>query len=76
MYRKKPIIIFVPDYDDKFLYELYDDDYLNIIIINKIEYYILNNFHLDKQLKILYEQFNLIGKNNINKLIKYLKYLP
>ena len=95
MYRKKPIIIFVPDYDDKFLYELYDDDYLNIInslkndsikfenkffgikeVINKIEYYILNNFHLDKQLKILYEEFNLIGKNNINKLIKYLKSLP
>ena len=31
MYRKKPIIIFIPDSDDKFLSELYDDDYLNII---------------------------------------------
>ena len=31
MYRKKPIIIFIPDSEDKNLHELYDEDYLNII---------------------------------------------
>ena len=94
MYRKKPIIIFIPDSEDKFLNELYDDDYLNIInslknnsikfenkvsgideAIKKIEYYILNNFHLDEHLKTLYKKFNLFGKNNINKFIEYLKSL-
>ena len=94
MYRKKPIIIFVPDSDDKNLNELYDDDYLNIInglknntikfenkffnlteAIKKIEYYALNNFQLDRKLKILYAKFNLNSNNNINKFIKYLKTL-
>ena len=94
MYRKKPIIIYIPDSEDKFLNELYDDDYLNIInslknnsikfenkvsgideAIKKIEYYILNNFHLDEHLKTLYKKFNLFGKNNINKFIEYLKSL-
>ena len=31
MYRKRPIIIFIPDSDDKNLKELYDEDYLGII---------------------------------------------
>ena len=31
MYRKKPFIIFIPDSDDKNLFEIYEEDYLNII---------------------------------------------
>ena len=92
MYRKKPIIIFIPDSEDKSLNKLYDEDYFNIInglknnsiefenkffkvsdTINKIEYYILNDFHLEAELKSLYEQFNLTGKNNINRFIEYVK---
>ena len=41
--------------------------------INKIIYYINNNFILDLKLKKFYEQFNLIGGNNTNDLIKYIK---
>ena len=43
--------------------------------IKKIVYYIKNDFHLDFQLKNLYKQFNLNHKNNINRLIEYLKSL-
>ena len=94
MYRKKPIIIFIPDSEDKCLNELYDEDYLNIInglkndsiefenkffktseTIKKIEYYISNNFQIDSKLKTLYEKFNLDEKNNINRLLNYLKSL-
>ena len=31
MYRQKPFIIFIPDSNDKNLYKIYDDDYLNVI---------------------------------------------
>ena len=31
MYRKKPIIVFVPDSNDKNIHNLYDDDYMNVI---------------------------------------------
>lgn len=94
MYRKKPIIIFIPDSDENYLNELYDEDYSNIInslkndtigfenkyfkvdeAINKIKYYISNNFQLDTKLKILYEKFNINGNNNINRFIKYIKSL-
>ena len=44
-------------------------------IINKIKYYIRNNFHLDLKLKNLYKSFNLNHKNNINNFIVYLKSL-
>ena len=40
--------------------------------INKIMFYIENDFHLDLKLKILYQQFNLNHTNNINSFIKYL----
>ena len=94
MFKKKPIIIFIPDSEDKNLNKLYDEDYFNIInglknnsiefenkffkvsdTINKIEYYILNDFHLEEELKSLYERFNLTGKNNINRFIEYVKML-
>ena len=41
--------------------------------INKIIYYINNNFILDLKLKNFYEQFNLNGGNNTNDFIKYIK---
>jgi len=92
MYRKKPIIIFIPDSDDKNINKLYNKEYLGIInsfknnsiefenkffktldVIKKIEYYILNDFQLDKKLINLYKKFNLEGKNNIKRFIEYLK---
>ena len=94
MYRKKPFIIFIPDSDDKNLFDIYEDDYLNIInglknnsikfpnkffnsqaTINKIIYYIKNNFHLDLKLKFLYKTFNFNYTNSINNFITYLKSL-
>ena len=41
--------------------------------VNKIIYYINNNFKLDLKLKQFYEQFNFIGGNNTNNFIKYVK---
>jgi hypothetical protein len=41
--------------------------------INKIIYYINNNFKLDLKLKQFYEQFNLNGGNNTNNFIEYVK---
>ena len=43
--------------------------------VNKIIYYIKNNFNLEPSLKQFYNKFNLTGGNNINNLIKYLKNL-
>ena len=43
--------------------------------INKIIYYIKNNFHLDLKLKFLYKTFNLNYTNSINNFITYLKSL-
>ena len=43
--------------------------------VNKIIYYINNNFDLEPDLIKLYNEFNLTGGNNINNFIKYLKNL-
>ena len=43
--------------------------------INKIIYYINNNFILDSKLIDFYESFGFKRENSINKLIYYLKYL-
>ena len=43
--------------------------------LNKIIYYINNNFTLESSLQIFYKKFNLTGGNNINNFIKYLKQL-
>ena len=42
-------------------------------VVNKIIYYIKNDFILDNSLKSFYNRFNLSGGNNINSFIKYLK---
>ena len=41
--------------------------------INKIIYYVNNNFKLDLKLKQFYKQFNLFGGNNTSNFIKYVK---
>ena len=43
--------------------------------INKIIYYINNNFMLESSLKNFYNKFNLTGGNNINDFIIYLENL-
>ena len=92
MARKKPFIIYIPDYEDPNLYYIYNMYYYNIInnlkngaikfenvffninkAIDKIVYYINNNFKLDLKLKQFYEQFNLFGGNNTSNFIKYVK---
>ena len=41
--------------------------------VNKIIYYVNNNFKLDSKILQFYEQFNFIGGNNTNNFIKYIK---
>ena len=43
--------------------------------VNKIIYYINNNFILDSKLSDFYDSFGFKRENSINKLIYYLKYL-
>ena len=43
--------------------------------VNKINYYIKNNFNLDLKLKEFYNNFGLQKENNTNKFIEYLKEL-
>ena len=92
MVRNKPYIIFIPDFQDKNIEKIYNEDYYNIIkylrngtiyfkntffdvksTVNKIIYYINNNFILENSLKEFYNSFNLSGGNNIDSFIKYLK---
>ena len=95
MYRRKPFVIFVPDYDDPNIFDLYTEDYSNLIYdmnhrkfnvtnhfftveetIDKIIYYINNNFTLDEDLSNYYEIFGFKKGNNIDNFINYLKSLP
>ena len=43
--------------------------------INKIKYYINNDFKLENKLKKFYDNFNFKGKRHINNFINYLKFL-
>ena len=43
--------------------------------VNKINYYINNNFKLDSKLKIFYDSFGFKIQNSIDKFIYYLKNL-
>jgi len=43
--------------------------------INKIIYYINNDFKLENKLKKFYDNFNFKGKRHINNFINYLKFL-
>lgn len=42
-------------------------------VINKIIFYLKNNFKLDKKLELFYDSLNLTQNNNIYEFIKYLK---
>ena len=54
----------------------FENIYLNINeTINKIIYYIKNNFKIEKKLEKFYNSFNLKRGKNINRFIKYLKAL-
>ena len=94
MYRRKPIIIYIPDGNDPDIKNIYNNQYYTLIklvkdgniffenkflkvkdVINKIIYYIKNNFKLEKKLKNFYDTFGFKVGNNINKFIKYLKKL-
>lgn len=44
-------------------------------VINKILFYLNNNFNLDKKLEIFYDSLNLTQNNNIYEFIKYIKNL-
>ena len=41
-------------------------------VINKIIFYLKNNFKLDKKLEKFYDSLNLVQNNNINEFINYL----
>lgn len=43
--------------------------------INKIIYYINNNFKLEPKLEDFYDSFNIKKTNSINQFINYLKHL-
>ena len=92
IYRRKPFIIFIPDYNDSLINKIYDKNFNEVIqsmkngtikfeneyfdiasAINKIIFYIKNNFQLDKKLKILYDSLNIKQKkNNLHEFIKYI----
>jgi len=92
IYQRKPIIIYIPDYNDTLIninykknyYELiqlmkngtieFENQFFNIdSVINKIIFYLKNNFKLDEKLEIFYDSLNLIQNKNIYEFIKYIK---
>ena len=92
IYQRKPIIIYIPDYNDTLIninykknyYELiqlmkngtikFENQFFNIdSVINKIIFYLKNNFKLDEKLEIFYDSLNLVQNNNIYEFIKYIK---
>lgn len=94
IYRRKPIVLFIPDIDDPSIKDNYKGAYYNIIqslkngtiffmnkffnlnkAIDKIIYYINNNFIIEKKVKKFYDSFNISSKNNTIKFIDYLKNL-
>ncbi len=54
----------------------FENKYFNVYeAINKIVYYINNNFNIEPKLEKFYDSFGLKNGNNINKFIDYLKAL-
>ena len=53
---------------------LFENQLFNIdSVINKIIFYLKNNFKLDKKLEIFYDSLNLKQNNNVYEFIKYIK---
>lgn len=93
IYQRKPVIIYIPDYEDPNIKNLYSDNYYNLInilgngtiyfenkfdnikeVINKIIYYINNDFKLEKKIEEFYDGFELKCKpNNIQTFIDIVK---
>ena len=52
----------------------FENQFFNInLVINKIIFYLNNNFKLDEKLKIFYDNLQLTQKNNIYEFINYIK---
>ena len=52
----------------------FENQFSNIdSVINKIMFYLKNNFTLDEKLEIFYDSLNLSQNNNIYEFIKYIK---
>lgn len=52
----------------------FENKFFNIdSVINKILFYLNNNFNLEDKLKIFYDSLNLTKNNNIYEFIKYIK---
>ena len=94
IYQKKPFIIYIPDFEDPNISNLYTKEYIDTInylknnsifcqnkfntiedTVNKIIFYINNNFKIEKKLKNYYNFFQFKRKNNIDSIIDYLKFL-
>ena len=95
IYRRKPFIIFIPDYNDTLINDNYKKYYIELIqsikngtiefenklfdidsVVNKIIFYLKNNFQLDETLIKFYDSLNIKQKaNNINEFINYIKNL-
>ena len=93
IFRKKPYIIFIPDFEDLELQSIYSKSYYDKInylkngsffenrffkiknTVDKIIYYINNNFELDSKMHKFYNYINLKSENNIQNFIQFLKNL-
>ena len=93
IYQKKPIIIYIPDYEDPMIKDLYSENYYNLIkslgngtipfenqfyntkdVVNKIIFYINNNFKIEQKLENFFDSFEFkCEKNNIQIFIDYIK---
>ena len=93
IYQKKPIIIYIPDYGDPMIKDLYSENYYNLIkslgngtikfenqfyntkdVVDKIIFYINNNFKLEQKLQKFFDSFEFkCEKNNIQIFIDYIK---
>ena len=93
IYQRKPVIIYIPDYKDPKIKDIYSANYYNLIkslgngtiyfenqfyniedVVNKIKFYINNNFILEKNIETFYYSFELkCSKNNIQEFINYIK---
>ena len=87
IYQKKPYIIYIPDSNDNYKNNYcdliqsmkndtikFENKFFNIdSVINKILFYLNNNFNLEDKLKIFYDSLNLTKNNNIYEFIKYIK---
>ena len=72
--------IYSKSYYDKINYlkngSFFENRFIKVkIAVDKIIYYINNNFELDLKMENFYNYINLKSKNNINNFIKYLKSL-